>query len=546
MTSSHPTHLQTVVAYHDRTKHHYHRMARSSGFMDWANQPAPFRRYAGTDEAVLPLAASDPELEYSALFAAPGTTAAPLNKAGLAAFLELSLGLSAWKAIGDDRWALRINPSSGNLHPTEAYLLTARLDDLADGLFHYNPEAHALERRIALPAAAGEMLAAHLESPGFFVALSSVVWREAWKYGERGFRYCQHDVGHALAALSFAARLQGWRIQALAGVGEDGLERLLGFDRTRWHPLEEETPEVILQVNPSTAPRPKRTLPPEVIDAVAAAPIRGHPNQLSPVRRRWDIIHAVAAATRQMAVDGGSGGPSALVPAPEGPPGIKAAEVIRRRRSAVAFDPNGRMDRDTFLQLIARTLPAPECPPFDIDGDRPRISLLLFVHQVVGLPPGMYMFIRHPPHHDDLRSKCDPALAWQPAAGDLPLYRLREGDCRMIAADLACRQEIAGASVFALAMLAAFESTLRDAPWRYRRLFWEAGQIGQVLYLEAEARGYRGTGIGCYFDDPVHDLIGIDGHDWQDLYHFTVGLPFEDPRLQTFPPYAHLSNANRA
>ena len=44
----------------------------------------------------------------------------------------------------------------------------------------------------------------------------------------------------------------------------------------------------------------------------------------------------------------------------------------------------------------------------------------------------------------------------------------------------------------------------------YRCLFWEAGMIGHLLYLEAEAAGVRGTGIGCYFDDSVHDLLGID------------------------------------
>ncbi len=540
VTSSRQTRLQTVTAYHERTKHHYQRMAASSGFMDWANQPAPFRRYTGADAVQLPLAASDPEADYSALFGTQALPAIPPTKDSLAAFLELSLGLSAWKAIGDDRWALRINPSSGNLHPTEAYLLTARLDGLVDGLYHYNPEAHALEQRLALPPDAREMLAAHLAGSGFLVALSSVVWREAWKYGERAFRYCQHDVGHALATLAFAARLQGWRMHALAGVDEDGLERLLGFDRTAWHPLEEETPELILRVTPPTPVRIRPSLPVGFIEAVAAQPIVGRPNRLSPECRYWDVIHAVTTSTRQAPVGENADRLSASPPGPEAPLGIEAAAVIRQRRSAVAFDDRGRMDRDTFLQMIARTLPVAGRPPFDLDSDRPRISLLLFVHQVVGLPPGMYMFIRHATHRDDLRTSCDAGLSWQAAADGLPLYLLREGDYRKTAADLACWQEIAGASVFSLAMLAEFQTSLRDAPWRYRRLFWEAGQIGQVLYLEAEARGYRGTGIGCYFDDPVHDLVGIGDYGWQDLYHFTVGLPLEDRRLQTFPPYAHL------
>ena len=66
--------------------------------------------------------------------------------------------------------------------------------------------------------------------------------------------------------------------------------------------------------------------------------------------------------------------------------------------------------------------------------------------------------------------------------------------------------------------------------------------IGQALYLEAEAQGFRGTGIGCYFDDPVHELIGVSGHGWQSLYHFTVGRPVEDPRLTTLPAYHHLKD----
>jgi hypothetical protein len=61
--------------------------------------------------------------------------------------------------------------------------------------------------------------------------------------------------------------------------------------------------------------------------------------------------------------------------------------------------------------------------------------------------------------------------------------------------------------------------------------------IGQTLYLEAEAAGIRGTGIGCYFDDEMHDLLGPSDRSWQSLYHFTVGGPVEDTRLTTLPPY---------
>ena len=83
--------------------------------------------------------------------------------------------------------------------------------------------------------------------------------------------------------------------------------------------------------------------------------------------------------------------------------------------------------------------------------------------------------------------------------------------------------------------------------WAYRRLFWEAGVIGQVLYLEATAAGVSGTGIGCYFDDEVHAALGLANEtmDWQSLYHFAVGRAVEDRRLLTLPAYWHLPDARR-
>ena len=92
-------------------------------------------------------------------------------------------------------------------------------------------------------------------------------------------------------------------------------------------------------------------------------------------------------------------------------------------------------------------------------------------------------------------------------------------------------------------MVAKFSETIETTPWPDRHLFWECGLIGQVLYLEAEAGGYRGTGIGCYFDDSMHELLGFKDDKFQSLYHFTVGRPLEDSRLQTLPAYEHLNDA---
>jgi nitroreductase len=120
----------------------------------------------------------------------------------------------------------------------------------------------------------------------------------------------------------------------------------------------------------------------------------------------------------------------------------------------------------------------------------------------------------------------------------LPFVCLARGDCRRLAARLSCDQDIAADGFFSLGMLADFDASL-DAygPSFYRNLFWESGVVGQVLYLEAEAVGARATGIGCFFDDPVHDVLGLQEHAFQSLYHFTVGMAVEDPRLRREPGY---------
>jgi hypothetical protein len=192
--------------------------------------------------------------------------------------------------------------------------------------------------------------------------------------------------------------------------------------------------------------------------------------------------------------------------------------------------------------MLDKTLPRDNVAPFDVGLGEPALHLLVFVHQVDGLPPGLYFFSRNDRDLADLRALTAPEFLWEPVRPGFPLFFLRPGTFRQTAARVSCHQDIAGSSAFSLGMLARFEETVTREPFRYRHLFWESGMIGQVLYLEAEAHGVRGTGIGCFFDDAVHDLLGLSGRRYQSLYHFTVGHPLEDPRLITLPPYGHLKN----
>jgi SagB-type dehydrogenase family enzyme len=538
------TDRDVVLGYHEATKHHYHRYARSLGYLDWDSQPDPFRRYVGASETRLPFVSPGNDRPYDALFTEPAVEPASLTLASLSEFLECSLGLSAWKEFQGSRWALRCNPSSGNLHPTEGYVIADSVEGLGDGarVYHYAPKEHALERRTSLPPDAWESMTQDFPDDVFFLGLTSVHWREAWKYGERAYRYCQHDVGHALAACSFTAAMLGWTAVHLDGVGDADVASLLGLNRDAdFTEAEREAPDLILAVFSTalnTVPRSLSAVPPPEA-------WEGSANRLSAEQVDWDIIdqvhHACAKSTEDRAewvspiLNDAMGLPT--------PRPVSARAIIQQRRSAVALDGQTSISRDDFYRMLARTLPACGGPPWSTIGPETFVHLGLFVHRVDGLEPGLYCLVRDPAAQPSLRDAMQEAFTWDrtPACPDgLPLYQLATGDCTRDAMQMSCGQDIAGDGAFSLGMLAQFETAIdTHGPWCYRRLFWECGAIGQVLYLEAEVAGVRGTGIGCFFDDAVHACFGIRGPAFQSLYHFTIGGPVEDTRLTTLPPYPH-------
>jgi SagB-type dehydrogenase family enzyme len=529
-----------IIAYHDRTKHHPERYANGPGGLDWANQPDPFRRFNGAPAFRLPLADLDDTPPAAALFGAATVTSQPLTLERLSLYLELSLGLSARKEIANSSWYLRMNPSSGNLHPTEAYAVLPGLQGLPGGagVYHYAPRRHMLEQRARWPRDAIP------DAAGFHVGLASITWREAWKYGERAFRYCQHDVGHALAALRFAAAALGWRAQLLPECDDAHLARLLGIDRVEdFADAEQETPELLVRVIVNEAA--VTTLPPAANTAIEWF---GRANRLSHLHVEWPVIDEAIAASERKAASAKQPESGKLIawPLPSIPAGNHTAgQLIRQRRSAVDFDGVSSITRESFLAILDTTLPRTFAPPFDAWPFPPRLHLVLMVHRVTGLDSGLYLWLRTPADADALRRAFGTNLKWEAATDSAittPLYRLGRGDLRDFARTLSCHQDIAADGAFSLGMVARFEPVLRErGAAAYRELFWEAGMIGQALYLAAEAAGVRGTGIGCYFDEVLHRALGLTGHDWQSLYHFTIGGPVEDLRLRTVPPYPHLA-----
>ncbi|HSN04688.1 MAG TPA: SagB/ThcOx family dehydrogenase [Nitrospira sp.] len=553
--------IDRVIRYHIQTKHHFNRYARSLGFLDWANQPDPFRRFVGAPLASLPLLKADEEPlspSYDAIYQHGAVACQPVSLRTLSRFFEYALALSAWKKAGESEWALRSNPSSGNLHPTEGYLVLPQFVglDLRPGLYHYAPKEHGLELRAEFSPEQLVRLLAPFPPGAFLFGLTSVHWREAWKYGERAFRYCNHDVGHAIGTARIAAATLGWNMTLLDGVAQNTVALLLGTNRVEdFAEVETEHPDCLCVLWPGASGKDDEI--PLCVDATVVKEIangawHGKANRLSREHGvHWEVIDQAADASWKLSTE------QSLLSCP--PPvtsdasrltsdaGSLAGQIIRQRRSAVSFDGRTSMAAATFFRILRRMMPDAdrsqlERPvPWDAWPYDPAVHLMIFVHRVDGLTPGLYFLVRDPAKLPLIQQSFNHELTWTGPGGcpeDLPLYWLLEGDARRAAVQVSCDQAIAGDSAFSLGMLAEFEGRLRQAgAWFYPRLFWEAGLLGQVLYLEAEAAGLRGTGIGCFFDDPVHEMVAVKGLSFQSLYHFTVGGPVEDRRLMTLPPY---------
>jgi SagB-type dehydrogenase family enzyme len=517
-----------IRGYHQRTKHAPNRYALGPAFLDWTSQPTPFRTFEGSPQIALPL------IDGSATPAFPGPAQRPaiLSRDALSLFLELAFGISAWKSVEGSTWALRNNPSSGNLHPTEAYLVLDAIEGVAGAaaLYHYAPLTHALELR-------AEFNHPRILPPGgFLLAFSSIPWREAWKYGERAFRYCQHDVGHAIGAAAQAAAALGWRAHVLASPSDDEVAALLGLARSdAAHRREAEHPDLLMWIDVEDAPPASLDLEP-LIDAERKW--HGAANRLSEDHDGWPLVELAAQFCRKPRSEW------LAAPAPKLQPQIgeaRIADIVRARRSAQRLDGKSVLARASFSAIMAATMPGAD--PMQSAFPWPAsLTLIVFVHRVEGLESGIYALARAPEMTARLRAACSDDFDWTSVELDeLPFFLLRAGSFEREATRIACLQAISGKGCFSLAMIADFDLALEQGgSFAYRRLHWEAGLIGQALYLYATASGLAGTGIGCFFDDEAHGLLGLPGDQtaFQDLYHFTVGAPVDDARILTLPPYS--------
>jgi SagB-type dehydrogenase family enzyme len=481
--------------YHEATKHTDQSLRRAQYALDWANMPDPFRHYEGVP--VLDLPADPPAPEIPALDlvrGVSGTTTAADGASFLSELLLYSAAISATKRVPTTgyQYALRVNPSSGNLHPTEFHFITRGLKQWPDGLYHYRPSSHMAEQR----AAGSFDLELRGSSAPLVFVLTSISWREAWKYRDRAYRYCLLDIGHAWQSLKLSARAMGCGTIANGDFADDEVAQFCHLNEDEW-------PMLVMGVAGSTIPirEPGRG---------KAIWFEGVANRLSTHATVYPLIEGIHAATKlreQAGAESVRGTPNGSGSIPLPPPIAcerPFGEVTRKRRSALDFlGGNVNISQEQLAALLIGATHASF-------GASRFVQLYLYVHRVEGLKPGIYRYWRRPS----------------------ALELIRAGDQRVAAAGLSLGQDLAGNACVAFSMIADLErATARYGDRAYRYVHFEAGAVGQCLYLSAEALGLGATGIGAFFDDKVHDYLNITPHQGQVIYHFAIGYPIPDPRL---------------
>jgi SagB-type dehydrogenase family enzyme len=213
----------------------YFRNKRLGGNLDWANKPEVYKSYPSSKTVQLPSELREAAISFSEVLQKRRSTRTfsdePLSKVDLAFLLWASTGI---QRIEHD-YAFRTTPSAGALYPIETYIAVNNVEDINQGIYHYNIENHWLEE-IKL-GDFGETLA-HAALDQEMCVDSSVVFiwtavfqRSVWKYSQRAYRYVYLDGGHVAQNLALAATSINCGSCHIGAFFDDEINSIMDIDR---------------------------------------------------------------------------------------------------------------------------------------------------------------------------------------------------------------------------------------------------------------------------------------------------------------------------
>jgi SagB-type dehydrogenase family enzyme len=488
--------IEAAWDYHNATKHSYESIRRNAHYLDWDNQPVPFKIYA--DLPAIPLPADLSSSGVPALLAisadpTAGYNQPKLTKQTLAELLFLSAGVTRRRSYPGGEMLFRAAACTGALYHIDLYVACAELEDLPAGVYHFSPHDFALRRlregnyiSVVTRASAREPA---IVNASCVVISASTYWRNAWKYQARAYRHCYWDNGTILANLLAAAAARNIPASVVVGFVDRSVNQLLSLDTQREAPLslvalghggsnDVVTPPAVEPLSFAIAPLSGREVDYPAMRAIHEASSLENEDEV----RAW----REEKTKGENSIDG-SAEQAELFPLQpmndEQVPQDSLEDVVIRRGSTRQFSHSSI----TFQQLSTMLERATCGIPADFIAE-PRTSLndlYLIVHAVDDLPAGAYVY-RRDQHALEL---------------------LRQGDFRREAGYLGLGQEIPADCSVNIYFLTDLDRIVKRFGNRgYRAAQLEAAIMGGKLYLAAYALGLGASGL-TFFDDDVTDFF---------------------------------------
>jgi SagB-type dehydrogenase family enzyme len=479
--------LEAAWTYHDATKHSYASIRTGTHFMDWSNQPLPFKIYPALEIMPLPRELRQTGIAALSVIAesVPAHTNASPDLEAVAQLLYLSAGITRKRGYPGHEIYFRAAACTGALYEVELYLVCRDLTNLPAGVYHFAPAEFGLRRlragdyrRVLLEATGGEPAIAHAP---LTIVCTCTYWRNAWKYQARTYRHFGWDNGTLLANLLAVAAALGLPARVVCGFVDAEVNRLLDVDPQR------EVAFSLIALGYAAASPPQAT---ERISPLHLQTVPLSQREVDyPLMRE---MHAASSfASREEAESWRGHIPAKKIPPPVGPivsvepssdaemPRDPIEQVIQRRGSSRKFSrsPITLAQLSTMLDRATRGVPADFLDPPGAQLN----DLYLLVHAVDGLPPGAYVF-----HRSRGLVEC-----------------LKLGDFRADAGYLGLQQDLPADAAVDIFFLADLRPILQRFGNRgYRAVQLEAGVLGGKLYLAAYAQRLGATGL-TFFDDDV-------------------------------------------
>jgi len=484
--------IRAALEYHEATKHSERSLRENRHFLDFSNQPLPFKIYR--DLEAIPLPRDLHEREAPALDAIAATGSRHFGESipdlsVLSRVLFLSAGITKRRCYSGGEIFFRAYPNTGALYHVDLYLVTCDLPGLAAGVYHFGPNDFALRR-----LRAGDFRSVLLEASGgnedlarapVIVVSASTYWRNAWKYQARAYRHCYWDGGTLHANLLAAADTEGLEPRIVMGFAEPLVEALLALDRRREGVLTLVPLGCCTKQPPAAPPVTKLRLEVEPLSREEADyPTIREMHEASKLATAEEAHSWRAQAMPTQSKESSRMEIISLQPAAGVKlPSASLDRVIMRRGSTRAFDPTRSLSFEelvTVLDRATRGLAADFLAP-----GASLLDLYVIVHAVEGLPSGSYAYHRR----------------------ERGLERLREGSFREAAGRLGLFQELpadAAVNVYSLAALPPILKRFGNRGYCAAQL--EGGVTGGRLYLAAYAQGFGATGL-TFLDDEVTDFF---------------------------------------